>query len=154
MVATGVADRVPARIKQLIYLDAFVPGNGESVADLRVPAPRAAAAGPAGQSENWLIPPNPPPPDTSPADLAWITPLRKPQPVRTFTQALELRNPPAKIPRTYIYCTRKGPDDHFLQFSKRFKSDPAWRYYELDASHSPNVTAPEALARVLCEIAG
>src|SRR5689334_24528018 len=33
MVITGVANRVPHRIKQLIYLDAFVPRNGESVAD-------------------------------------------------------------------------------------------------------------------------
>jgi hypothetical protein len=31
--------------------------------------------------------------------------------------------------------------------------DPAWRHYEIDASHSPNVTAPEALAKLLCEIA-
>ena len=152
MVATGVADRVPARIKQLIYLDAFVPANGQSVTDLRTPGPRPAAA-PGGSSESWLIPPNPPPPDTSPADLAWITPLRRPQPAKTFTQALELHNPPPKVPRSYIYCTRKGAEDPFLQFSKRFKSDPAWRYHELDTSHSPNVTAPETLAQLLCEIA-
>ena len=41
----------------------------------------------------------------------------------------------------------------FLQFSKRFKSDPGWRYFEIDASHSPNVTAPDALATLLLEIA-
>jgi hypothetical protein len=32
--------------------------------------------------------------------------------------------------------------------------DPAWRYYEIDASHSPNVTAPEALVRLLVQIVG
>jgi pimeloyl-ACP methyl ester carboxylesterase len=135
MVATGVADRVPARIKQLIYLDAFVPANGQSVTDLRTPGPRPAAA-PGGSSESWLIPPNPPPADTSPADLAWITPLRRPQPVKTFTQALELRNPAPSIPRSYIYCTRKGAEDPFLQFSKRFKSDSA------GATRSMPATAP------------
>jgi pimeloyl-ACP methyl ester carboxylesterase len=152
MVITGVADRVPAKIKQMIYLDAFVPENGQSVASLRS-GPRPASP-PASTDQSWQLPPNPPPPDTSPADLAWITPLRRPQPVKTFTQALELRNPPPKVPRSYIYCTRKGGDDPFLQFSKRLKPDPAWRHYEIDASHSPNVTAPEALARLLCEIAG
>ncbi len=151
MVATGVADRVPERVKHLVYLDAFVPANGQSLLDLRGPAPRPAAA--ASQGENWLIAPNPPAPDTSPADLAWITPRRRPQPVRTFTQALQLRNPAPRFSRSYIYCTKKTPDDVFLQFSKRFKSDPAWRYYEIDASHSPNVTAPEALVRRLVEIA-
>jgi pimeloyl-ACP methyl ester carboxylesterase len=149
MVATGVADRVAERIKHLVYLDAFVPGNGQSLLDLRA-GPRPAAAG--GRGEDWLIPPNPPAADTSPADLAWITPLRRPQPVATFSQPLQLRNPTPSLPRSYIYCTRKTPDDVFLQFSRRFKSDPKWRYYEIDASHSPNVTAPEALVRLLAEI--
>ena len=40
----------------------------------------------------------------------------------------------------------------FAQFSKRFKADPAWRYLEIDASHSPNVTAPETLAKLLAQI--
>jgi pimeloyl-ACP methyl ester carboxylesterase len=151
MVATGVADRVPGKLERMIYLDAFVPESGQSVVSLR-PGPRPAAP-PAASGQDWLIAPNPPPPDTSPADLAWITPLRRPQPARTFTQALELRNPPPKVPRSYIYCTKKAGEDPFLQFAKRFKSDPAWVYYEIDASHSPNVTAPEALATLLCEIA-
>ena len=34
MVITGVADRLPGRIKALVYLDAFVPEHGESVIDL------------------------------------------------------------------------------------------------------------------------
>jgi hypothetical protein len=33
------------------------------------------------------------------------------------------------------------------------KGDPAWSYYEIDASHSPNVTAPEALMALLQKIA-
>ena len=35
---------------------------------------------------------------------------------------------------------------------KRTKSEEGWRYFELDASHAPNVTAPEALMGVLQEI--
>ena len=34
MVATGVADRARERVTQLIYLDAFVPGDGQSLFDL------------------------------------------------------------------------------------------------------------------------
>jgi pimeloyl-ACP methyl ester carboxylesterase len=149
MVATGVADLVPERIRHLIYLDAFVPGDGQSLLDIRGSAPRAAAASP---DEDWLVPPNPPPPDTSEADLAWLAPRRRPQPVKTFSQSLHLRNSTTTFPRSYIYCTMKAPDDVFLQFSRRFKSDPAWRYFEIAASHSPNVTAPGALARLFCEI--
>lgn len=151
MVATGVADRVPERVAQLIYLDAFVPESGQSLLSLR-PAPSPGTAAVSPSSQDWLIPPNATPPDTSAADLAWITPRRRPQPVKTFTQALELHAPKPAKPRTYIYCTRKTGEDSFAQFAKRFKSDPQWRYYDLDASHSPNVTAPDALAKLLNEI--
>ena len=52
MVATGVADRVPERLRHLAYLDAFVPRDGESLADL-------VGGGPAGVQpvEGWLLPP-------------------------------------------------------------------------------------------------
>lgn len=47
MVATGVADRARERVTQLIYLDAFVPRDGQSLFDLneggREPMRKAAA---------------------------------------------------------------------------------------------------------------
>ena len=33
------------------------------------------------------------------------------------------------------------------------RSDPGWRYFEIDASHTPNVTAPETLMALLEKIA-
>ena len=68
MVATGVADRARDVINQVIYLDAFVPRDGQSLFDLnepgRQPMSNAARAG-----DGWRIPPNPSPPDVSQADL-------------------------------------------------------------------------------------
>jgi pimeloyl-ACP methyl ester carboxylesterase len=154
MVATGVADRAAERISRLIYLDAFVPGDGQSLFDLLPAQARAQRQdGSQAPADGWLLPPNPIPPDTSPADIAWITPRRRWQPIGTFVQPLTLKNPNPRLPRSYIYCTRIAPDDTFGQFAKRFRSDPAWQLFEIDASHSPNVTAPEALARLLDRIA-
>jgi pimeloyl-ACP methyl ester carboxylesterase len=154
MVATGVADRAPDCIAKLVYLDAFVPGHGQSLFDLlpqeeRERRQRDAAAG----GDGWLLPPNPPPPDTSHEDVAWITPRRRWQPIGCFAQPLLLKNPNAWPPRSYIYCTRLPPGDPFGQFARRFRSDPPWRFYEIDASHSPNVTAPDTLVRLLDQIA-
>jgi thioesterase domain-containing protein len=53
----------------------------------------------------------------------------------------------------FDYCTRVAPGDPFRQFAKRARHEPGWRYYEIDASHSPHVTAPEALAALLQKIA-
>jgi hypothetical protein len=53
------------------------------------------------------------------------------------------------MPRSYIYATRITPADTFGPFAARAKSEPGWRYFEIDASHSPNVTAPETLMALL-----
>ena len=154
MVATGVADRAAERIAKLVYLDAFVPSHGQSLFDMRPTQERGRRQGEAAANgDGWLLAPNPPPPDTAPDDVAWITPRRRWQPIGTFTQPVLLKNPSPSRPRSYIYCTRLGPGDPFGQFARRFRSDPGWKFYEIDASHSPNVTAPEALARLLDQIA-
>jgi pimeloyl-ACP methyl ester carboxylesterase len=152
MVATGVADRVPERISKLIYLDAFVPKDGQALLDLLSPAAAARTRAAVKAGDGWRAPPNPAPPDTSPEDAKWIQGLRLPQPFRTFETPLRLRNGDTRIPRAYIYAKRATPDDTFRPFADRAKRE-GWGYHEIDASHSPHVTAPEALATLLQSIA-
>ncbi|MFL6793385.1 MAG: alpha/beta fold hydrolase, partial [Bradyrhizobium sp.] len=150
MVATGVADRARDRVAQLIYLDAFVPQDGQSLLDLNEPArSRMQELAKIG----WRVPPNPTPPDTSPADVEWLTARRVDMPIKCFEMKLKLHGGELTLPRSYIYATRITPADTFGQFAKRTKDAAGWRSYEIDASHSPNVTAPEALMAVLEKIA-
>jgi pimeloyl-ACP methyl ester carboxylesterase len=153
MVATGVADRAPDRLAHLIYLDAFVPRNGQSLFDL-LPSDAQAAMKAAVQmaDQDWLVPQNPLPPDTSEADIAWITPRRVMQPRKTFEQPVTLTGAVDRLSKTYIYCTRPGPEDVFKDFAKRARNE-GWDYLEIDSSHSPHITAPEALAALLDKIA-
>jgi len=58
-----------------------------------------------------------------------------------------------KLPRSYVYCTRIAPADPFGQFARRARSEAGWRFFEIEASHSPGVTAPEELMELLEEIA-
>lgn len=152
MVATGVADRAAERIRQVIYIDAFVPRNGESVQSL-LPEERTQALDAIRlQDEGQGIPPNPMPPDTSEVDTAWAVPRRMMQPFRTFVQPIQLKGKVDALPRTYLYCTRPGPGDTFRQFAERARNDAAWTYIEIDSSHNPQVTMPEELARLLCNL--
>ena len=151
MVATGVADRARDRIKQLIYLDAFVPDDGQSLLDLNQSA-REGMMERARSGDGWRIPPNPTPPDTPQADLEWLTARRVDMPIKCFEMPLKLRHGELTLPRSYIYATRITPADTFGRFAARAKSEPGWRYHEIDASHSPNVTAPEALTALLQQI--
>ena len=151
MVATGVADRARDRISQLIYLDAFVPDDGQSLLDLdksgRQRLQELAKAG-----DGWRVPPNPTPPDTSAADVEWLTERRVDMPIKCFEMPLELRNGELTLPRSYIYATRITPADTFGPFARRAKSKPGWHYHEIDASHSPHVTTPETLMALLEKI--
>jgi pimeloyl-ACP methyl ester carboxylesterase len=152
MVATGVADRVRDRIVQLIYLDAFVPDDGQSLFDLNEQG-RQHLRDLAKAGEGWRIPPLPISPDTAEADIAWLIERRVPQPVKCFEMPLKLRNGKLTLPRSYIYATRITPADTFRAFAERARSKPGWSYHEIDASHSPQVTTPGTLMALLQKIA-
>jgi len=151
MVATGVADRARARIAQLIYLDAFVPEDGQSLLDLNEPA-RARMQEIAKAGDGWRVPPNPTPPDTPQADLEWLAERRIDMPIKCFEMKLKLQGGRLTLPRSYIYATRITPADTFGPFARSAKSEQGWNYYEIDASHSPAVTAPETLMALLEKI--
>ncbi len=148
MVATGVADRVPERISRLVYLDAFVPTDGQSLFDLVSPASAQRMREGARSRDGWRVPPNPFPPDTSPEDASWIQAFRLPHPVRTLETPLKLHLGDTRIPRSYIYCTRTNPEDPFRPFADRARREH-WTYHEIDASHSPHITAPASLLALL-----
>jgi pimeloyl-ACP methyl ester carboxylesterase len=154
MVATGVADRAREKVAQLIYLDAFVPSEGQCLLDFLPESERKRMHEGAKSGDGWRVPPNPTPPDTPEADLAWLSARRVPMPIKCFEMKLKLLHGEPSLPRSYIYATRVAPSDVFGHFAKRAKSEAGWGYFEIDASHSPNVTAPEALMGMLQKIVG
>ena len=145
MVATGVADRIRDRIGRIIYVDAIVPRNGEAVNDimpsLRVPS----------EDGSWLVEPAPLSPDNSPEDEAWILRHRGPHPARCFTQKIQLSAEPT-CPRHYVYALQFGPVDRFGPFRDRAAAEDGWTLHKIDATHSPNITAPHTLSGIIQDI--
>jgi len=143
MVVTGVADSIPERIKCLIYLDAFVPEDGQSVAT----AHGQEKTGREMPSKNGLIYP------------FWNTdnerfPHDVPQPAKTFSQPLALKNERRlKIPTTYI-LTYEGDDpekDAFAFFGDRARGY-GWNFIPMQADHNPQMSMPAELAELLGKI--
>src|SRR5262252_9185192 len=126
MVATGVVDRAGDRIAQLIYLDAFVPRNGQALVDLLPPEVRQSMQASVKAGDGWRVPANPTPPDTSEADAKWIAERRLPQSFKSFEMPLRLNDADIALPRSYIYCKRIAPGDPFRQFAERAKSESGW----------------------------
>jgi pimeloyl-ACP methyl ester carboxylesterase len=157
MVITGVADRGSDRLAHLVYLDADVPMDGQSEFDLLPPDEGAGYEEAArARGDGWRIPPpfpDPLPPGT-PAVVAWAVERMVPHPLRTLTQPLRLTRPDAAWPpRTYVLCTQGKEGEPVPPYLERVSTDPEWRLIELPAGHSAHVTAPDALAGALVEIA-
>src|SRR5215207_8131279 len=96
MVITGVADRAPQRLAQLVYLDAEVPTDGQCEFDLLPPEERAGyQQAVTTNGQGWQIPRR----SLShyqglDAKLRWAMSRMVPQPINTLTQPLRLTNPP------------------------------------------------------------
>ena len=126
--------------------------DGQAIFDL---VPRDIAekmrTGAAASPSGYGIPSNPMPSDTADEDVAWAMPRRMPQPLKAFSTPLGLSAEPS-APRTYIYCTKIGIGDTFRQFYERAQRE-SWRTFEIDASHNPHITNPQALLDILNQIA-
>jgi pimeloyl-ACP methyl ester carboxylesterase len=153
MVVTGVADRIPDKIASLVYLDAFVPENGQSLFGL-VPqdAPRPDRP-PIPASEDYLTPPLPPDAfgTPTPAVLEFFQRKTSPQPTACFTQGVKLTGGIDRIKKkTYIYCNVPAPTT-FTQFYEKLKNKPDWTVHTLPCTHMGQNDMPNELTRLLLQ---
>ncbi len=153
MVIAGVAEVAAQRLSHLIFLDAFVPLDGQSVLDTRSDrgAPVRKIAQESG--DGWKVPiVNATFGVTDEADVAWMSARMTPQPLRTFEEPVRLTNPAAHaLPRSYILCRQDEPT-LFDSHAQRVKSE-GWGYFELRTGHDVMITAPEELALILLKVA-
>lgn len=140
MVITGVVDRIPDRIRRVIYLDALLPIDGESMVSAREDS---AAFFQKMVKDGMLVPP-------WLKDQPW--PYDVPQSFKTFTDPIGLKNAAArKVPGTYILTVDPGKeakDDDFYSMSVRAKKR-GWPVVQMSADHNPQMSAPIALAALL-----
>lgn len=152
MVVTGVADAVPEKIASLVYLDAFVPRNGQSLSGM-VAQEMLQSSAPNGEA--WLTPPLPIEAfgEPSPAVRDFAERKTSPQPVACFTQPLELTGGIDRIARkTYIYCNDPQPTT-FTPFYESLKHAPGWTVHTLPCTHLVQMDMPGELTALLLEAA-
>ncbi len=154
MVISGALRHVGERVAHLVYLDAFVPADGDSVGSMTGWVP---AGGRIELGGDWLIAPVPREFD-DPAEAAWVNARRSPHPARCFTEPVSLARQLEDYPftRTYIKATgepRPPSLDPFWAAADRVRASPAWRYREIATNHMIPSNRPEELAGLLLELA-
>ena len=147
MVITGVADRIPDRIAKLVYVDAVLPEDGESLNSAFAKAGPENKELPVGGQEKdgfllptWLKPGTPLPHDV-------------PQSMKTFSDPEHLEHPQAlrNIPTIYILTVDKGQPkekDKFYFFYEwaLARGIPAWI---MEGDHNVQWSHPRELANLL-----
>ncbi|MDP6429203.1 MAG: alpha/beta hydrolase [Rhodospirillales bacterium] len=150
-VVTGVADRAPERIGSLIYLDAFVPKDGQSLTDLQAPERAKMMRKYAeDKGEGWYLPPFPA--DfwhvTNPEEAAFLEELSTPHPYATMLQKLQLTGGLEKIAKkTYVQATGYEPSA-FPRFVAEAR-EAGWPVEELNTHHFTMLSMPAETAEVL-----
>ena len=142
MVITGAADAVPEKVKALVYLDAYVPADGDSTWSLTTPHFRELFVAGAAETGYACAPP------------AGLEPRSRPHPIGAFLQAVRLTGAWRKVDRKIYVGAHGWEGSPFLDLFKRLQRDPEWTTLSLDCGHNiPRLAAGRA-AEVLLAAAG
>ncbi|AEG91411.1 alpha/beta fold hydrolase [Ramlibacter tataouinensis] len=160
MLGTAVADRMTARLRHLVYVDAVVPKPGESWSSTHGSATREARIAAAQASpDHGMPPPDPQVFGLAGADHAWVRRRQTPHPGHTYTAPLDFDTQRvASVRRTFVSCVAPAlatidsirprmADAGF--WSGVWRSGGGARVVELQTGHDPMVSAPSELVRVL-----
>lgn len=151
MVATGVAAQRGERITELVYLDAFVPEDGQSVADLLGPdfvAAAEEAARTAGTPD--LVPPMFTVEEITgwdPARAGALAARLSPHPIATMYEPVSAAPAPSAR-RTFIYCNAR-PLGLVEVHATRAREAADWQYFELASPHDAVHVMPGAVAGIV-----
>jgi pimeloyl-ACP methyl ester carboxylesterase len=139
MIITAIASKRAAHIRSIVYIDAFLPRDGEALWDIATDWERKHYID-AQRDNPGLVAPFPGAP-----------PYLTRHPLLTLLEPVHLNGDENKIRRrTYIYATRGAPAT-FGKFYERCKADTAWRTHALDSGHGVMQDAPDALLAILLD---
>lgn len=156
---TAAAQRAPDRVTALIYLCAYLPRAGQTLAEMRRAGPSQPLAGAFridATRTTFTFDPDQSPAlfyhDCPPEDVALAMARLCPQPIRPQETPIPDTSRAEALPRVYIRCTndRAIPPDYQTTMSASLQPD---HVLTLPTSHSPFFAAPQALARQIDEIA-
>jgi hypothetical protein len=147
--ASGALEQVHDRVSSIVWLDSFLPEDGQRGFDFANPQSHAGTLAaiekgelgrPAPKAEFFLV---------NEKDRAWVDSMLTPQPVAVAMQPIKLTGARERIAsKTYIRAANYA-QPAFDRVYERCKADPTWRTMATQAGHDVMVDAPEWLVEVL-----
>lgn len=142
MVISGVAERHADRIHSIVYLDAFVPRDGQSIQDIVGVAQLGIA-----------IPPLPAAAMVNERDAGWLATKLTPQPGESLRERLKLTDAVLRVAQRVYIRAKDSPSPFFDAAYRAAQEDPAWIAREIAGKHDAMLDSPRDLAAMLREFA-
>lgn len=140
-VITGVAEHIRERIAAIVYLDAFIPLDGQSFASLRsTAAPLPAPMVPAPPAAYFKV---------NAKDEAWVNSKVTPHPTRCFTEALHVTGAYQVIPKKVYIRAPAFKQPSFDAAYQRCRADLSWKTFEMPGGHDVMLDQPTELVTIL-----
>ena len=147
------AEQAASQIGSIVFLDAFVPENGDSMAaltsqavrdNLKIASERGDLGVPARSAAAFLV---------NEKDQAWVDAMCVPQPIGTMMEKVKLTGARETIAKKSYIRAGAYPNPGFDKALERVKSDASWKVYSVPCGHDVMVDMPERLAEILLEVA-
>ncbi len=152
IVISEVAERAAPALRAVVFLDAFLPDDGQSLAEIAAPRVRELIAQALAAGETTLAPFPATVFNLNEADRAWVDAKCTPQPLRTFTDRVSLSGARDRIARkAYVRATAYESATYDAALAQTRAA--GWRTYEVPCGHDVMIDMPERLAEILVEVA-
>jgi pimeloyl-ACP methyl ester carboxylesterase len=153
LVIPAVASLLPTRIRRLVYLDALIPDNGDSLLTL---VEKETAEFFVSQAKEkgfgWLIPPFPYTVDdfADKNEFEWCTSRLTPQSLASFEQKVTFSEATTnRIPSVFIHCT----ESYSIMLVMKAKAQKkGWDCFEIASNHFPMLGHAHELNNLLIKI--
>jgi pimeloyl-ACP methyl ester carboxylesterase len=141
-VITGAADRMPHAVRALVYVDAFVPDDGDSCYSMTDDEQREWFLGGAGGGGVAVEP------------LPSFDPRARPHPLPTLLQRISLTGNWQRVPvKHYVAATDWPGRSPFTPTVERVRTEPGWTVHEWPTRHDVLAEGPERLLELLIQFA-
>jgi pimeloyl-ACP methyl ester carboxylesterase len=152
-IVSGVAEQAGDTIASIVFLDAFVPENGDSLAAKASQGTRDAIAAVVQKGETTMKPISAAFFQVNEKDRAWVDRMCTPHPIATLTDKSTITGARDRIAKR-AYIRAKGySSGPFDAAHEKAKATAGWRVYEMPCGHDAMVDMPDRLTEILIEVA-
>jgi len=150
---SGAIEQVLPQVASIVFLDAFVPRDGQTGLDVASATGReaieralkeGAVSRPAPTAESFNV---------NPKDRAWVDAKMTPQPLGVSTQNIRLTGARERVPKKAYVRATNFQNPTFDAFFAEAKAKAGWRTFAVSSGHDVMVDEPDQLTKILLDAA-